>query len=49
MFGTAVEDALSKHGAVVDNVVVGEQHLVGGEVPLAFVILREESSSEWNS
>ncbi|KAM8738795.1 acetyl-coenzyme A synthetase 2-like, mitochondrial [Acanthopagrus schlegelii] len=42
--GTAeIEDALDEHPAVPETAVVGFPHDIKGEVPFAFVVLKEES------
>jgi acetyl-CoA synthetase len=41
-----VEDALARHPAVAEAAVVGAPHEIKGEVPVAFVILRQATPSD---
>ena len=41
-----LEDALNHHPAIVESAVVGVPDEIKGEVPFAFVVLREEKSPE---
>ncbi|KAF1375346.1 hypothetical protein PFLUV_G00218860 [Perca fluviatilis] len=45
--GTAeIEDALDEHPAVPESAVIGIPHDIKGEVPFAFVVLKEEFSDD---
>ncbi|KAM4599467.1 acetyl-coenzyme A synthetase 2-like, mitochondrial [Fundulus diaphanus] len=45
--GTAeIEDALDEHPAVPESAVIGTPHEIKGEVPFAFVVLKEDLSDD---
>ncbi|KAJ3610765.1 hypothetical protein NHX12_022856, partial [Muraenolepis orangiensis] len=45
--GTAeIEDALDEHPAVPETAVIGVPHSIKGEVPFAFLVLKEDVSQE---
>ncbi|CAJ1057607.1 acetyl-coenzyme A synthetase 2-like%2C mitochondrial [Xyrichtys novacula] len=41
-----IEDALDEHPAVLETAVIGYPHDIKGEVPFAFVVLKEEFSDD---
>jgi len=46
VYPRAVEQALSEHPAVADVAVVGEPHELHGEIPVAFLVLREGAAED---
>jgi long-chain acyl-CoA synthetase len=41
-----VEEVLYRHPAVAEAAVVGEPHLLHGEIPIAFVVIKPQAAAE---